>query len=65
MTIPKKDFVSVYWVCDDCAKSRGWVCTKNAITVISGKCGHCKDNKTKTLTPVVDFQRGKTPPVFD
>lgn len=46
-------------------KKRGWVCTKDAITVTSGKCGHCKDNKIKTMIPVVDFKRGKIEPVFD
>lgn len=54
------------WICDVCATARGWyVPAGTCNTVIAGLCGHCDSLAVQTLTPIVDFQRGKIKPIFD
>lgn len=44
-----------YWICDDCAKKRGWKCEQNGITVIYGLCGHCERTDETMLIPTCDY----------
>lgn len=61
-----KDFTDTYWICDDCADKRGWKAPDNGITVIRGKCGHCKSGHEVTLIPVRDFtHKGNRVRVWD
>jgi hypothetical protein len=45
-----------YWICSECALTRGWSLPAGNYTMIYGVCGHCKSNEEKMLTPVVDFK---------
>jgi hypothetical protein len=46
-----------YWICDACAKSKGWTAPDGGNTIIRGLCGHC-DRKDETfLTPIRDFKK--------
>lgn len=46
-----------YWICDDCAKLKGWSVLTSVVTVIKGLCGHCDREDEVFLTPVVDYSR--------
>ena len=58
MTDTKKpERTDKYWICDACAKERGWTCEANGITVIAGLCGWCDEPEEVVLTPVRDFKK--------
>lgn len=44
-----------YWLCDQCAKLKGWTFKPGCHTVIIGLCGHCDWPIEQTLTPERDF----------
>lgn len=57
-----KEPMSKYWICDECATERGLVPFKTGNTVVPDqRCGHCKSEVLKTLTPIVDFRKTKPP----
>lgn len=60
---PKR--VEKYWICSECAKSKGWISPSWAVTCISGLCGYCNRKDETTLIPIVDFKRGKINPIWD
>lgn len=61
----KKERMDKYWICGDCAKSRGWIGPKGPVTCTTGLCGHCADSVEVWLIPVVDFEISGKRPVWD
>lgn len=55
----KKERADLYWMCDACAKKRGWYCESNGITMTRGLCGHCDSIIEELLTPIRDFRKDK------
>lgn len=55
-----------YWICDECAKKKGWKPVDWAVTIIKGLCGYCERTDETFLTPTVDFHKGGgKEPIFD
>lgn len=56
-----------YWICDNCAKSRGLIPPSWNVTCVLGTCGHCKSGLKTTLTPIVDYKDPKSgiEPIWD
>lgn len=54
-----------YWICRECAEKKKWIAPDFGVTVIQGRCGYCKSEEVKMLTPIVDFKRGDIEPVWD
>jgi hypothetical protein len=54
----REDPASKYWICDDCAKSKGYKPPEGAVTGIMGICGHCCVTRG-LLIPVIDYQLGR------
>lgn len=46
-----------YWICDVCAKAKGWIEPAAGVTLISGLCGHCTRPDVVLLTPTRDFKK--------
>jgi hypothetical protein len=46
-----------YWICDDCAKAKGWESPNYAVTAILGACAWCETPYEQMLIPVVDYKR--------
>lgn len=55
MSKQPKERVDKYFICESCAKKKGWKLPGHAITVIHGLCGHCNRQDEATLIPEVDF----------
>jgi len=51
--------MSKYFICEDCAKSKGLLLRSSVFTASEGLCGWCKDGKLKMMTPVRDFYGAK------
>lgn len=50
-------FRAKHWICDGCAKEKGWVAPSFNVTVTMGYCGWCENDKTKqVLTPTTDYK---------
>jgi hypothetical protein len=62
-----EELTSKYWICDACAKKQGLIAPDYAVTMVLGRCGHCKAEKAEFITPVCDFENPKTgrKPVWD
>ena len=48
-----------YWICDTCAKTKGWQAPMHNVTARMGQCGYCKTGKKELLTPVIDYEKSK------
>jgi len=46
-----------YWICSDCAKSKGWVAPEHSVTMILGACAYCDTPSEQMLIPTIDFKR--------
>lgn len=57
MSVPGKNVLPHYWICDWCAKERGGEPPKGAVTMKGGECPYCEGKyQVGALTPIVDFK---------